>query len=237
MLKSCPGYLYLRIYFTLNVLSFLILTANPVKAQFSEIGFSLGGTHYSGDLVRSFQPSTIRPGGSVFYRKNISEPVSVRFSLSPAFISGSDKNPIDAFAVERDASFSVFLLQADASIEYHFLDFKSENAVADFSPYLALGVGMFFFTGDDNPYGSYSKFQPVIPLGLGMKYLVSPRVILGIEYSIRKTFFDYLDNVSEADMSVKNYQYGNWYNDDWHYFLGISFSYAFYDIPCPYRWK
>jgi hypothetical protein len=209
----------------------------PVKAQYSEIGFSLGGTHYTGDLIRTFRPSTIRPGGSLFYRQNFSEAVSGRFSLSGGFLHGNESVPIDAFAEMRDARFSVFLMQGDFSIEYHFLDFRSERAMVDFSPYLALGIGLFYFNGEQNPYASFSRIQPTIPLGVGIKYLVSPRITLGVEYSARKTFFDYLDNISFADMGVKNYRYGNWYDNDWHYYLGISFSYAFYDIPCPYRWK
>jgi hypothetical protein len=217
---------------------FIVALSNvPAHAQYSEIGFSIGGTHYTGDLVRSFRPSTIRPGGSIFYRQNFSEAVSGRASLSGGFLHGNDADPIDAFAEMRDARFSVFMMQGDLSIEYHFLDFKSERAIVNFSPYLSLGIGLFYFTGDENPYASYSKIQPTIPIGLGIKYLVSPRITLGIEYSARKTFFDYLDNVSVADMGLKNYRYGNWYDNDWHYYFGISFSYAFYDIPCPYSWK
>jgi hypothetical protein len=223
-----------RIFFGLLVVP---LSHVPAHAQYSEIGFSIGGTHYSGDLVRTFRPSTVRPGASIFYRQNFSEAVSGRVALSGSFLHGNDADPIDAFAAMRDARFNVFLLQGDVSIEYHFLDFKSERAIVNFTPYLSLGVGLFYFNGEENPYASFSRIQPTIPIGLGMKYLISPRVTLGIEYSARKTFFDYLDNISVADMGLKNFRYGNWYDNDWHYYFGISFSYAFYDIPCPYRWK
>lgn len=233
IIKNCARIVYLISF----ALFFIFLPSIPAHAQYAEIGFSLGGTHYTGDLVRSFRPSTVRPGASVFYRQNFSEAVSGKISLSGDFLHGDDANPIDAFAEMRAASFSNFLLQADASIEYHFLDYKSEAALVNFSPYLSLGIGLFFFTGADNPYNSYSKIQPVLPIGLGFKYLISPRVTLGIEYNARKTFFDYLDNISSADVRLKNYAYGDWYDNDWHYYLGFSFSYAFYDIPCPYNWK
>lgn len=215
----------------------LLIDSRSVQAQYSEIGFSLGGMHYTGEMIRTIRPLTIRPAGSLFYRQNISPTVSLRFALSGGLVHGDDDEPIDAFAAMRGRAFDVFLAQGDVSFEYHFLDFRSENAISAFSPYLALGIGMFYFTGENNPYESFSKVQPVIPAAFGIKFLMSPRIILGIEYGARKTFFDYLDNVSAADMRVKNYQYGNWYDNDWYYHFGFSLSYAFYDIPCPHAWK
>lgn len=215
----------------------VLFSGNSASAQYSEIGFSLGGFHYSGDLVREFRPATARPGGSVFYRLNVSEPLSIKVSLTGGLLAGDDSPPYDAFAAERNAAFEVFLLEGALNLEYHFLDFKSEKAAVNYSPYVFIGVGIFYFNGQDNPYESYSRMQPVIPLGLGMKYVVSPKVILGLELGARKTFTDHLDNVSTGDQSVKDYRYGNWYSNDWYYYLGLSFNYAFYDIPCPYRWK
>lgn len=216
---------------------FLFAGVERSQAQYSEIGFSLGGMHYSGEMIRTVNPLSIRPAVSLFYRQNLSSFVSLRYSLSGGFLHGDDAEPIDAFAAERLREFDVFLMQGDVSMEYHFLDFKSENAIARFSPYLALGLGLFYFTGDGNPYDTFSRVQPVIPVGFGIKYIATPRVILGIEYGARKTFFDYLDNVSAGDMNDKNYQYGNWYDNDWYYHFAFSLSYAFYDIPCPHAWK
>jgi hypothetical protein len=42
----------------------------------------------------------------------------------------------------------------------------------------------------------YSNWQFVIPFGLGMKYALDKKSSIGIEYGIRKTFTDYMDDVS-----------------------------------------
>jgi hypothetical protein len=45
----------------------------------------------------------------------------------------------------------------------------------------------------------YSKFQPVIPFGGGLKLKVGPFFNVALEAGIRKTFTDYLDDVSVRD--------------------------------------
>lgn len=45
---------------------------------------------------------------------------------------------------------------------------------------------------------TYSRFQIAIPLGIGLKWAVDRRWLVGIEYGIRKTFTDYIDDVSST---------------------------------------
>lgn len=42
----------------------------------------------------------------------------------------------------------------------------------------------------------YSNFQVAIPMGFGFKYGISSNVSIGLEYGIRKTFTDYIDDCS-----------------------------------------
>ena len=44
----------------------------------------------------------------------------------------------------------------------------------------------------------YSQWQFVIPFGVGMKYAIDKRSFIGIEYGLRKTFTDYMDDVSTS---------------------------------------
>jgi hypothetical protein len=209
----------------------------PVSAQFLEVGFSLGTYNYTGDLVRSFKPEFLRPAGSVFLRQNVSEPVSVRYSLSGGWLAGSDQDPIDPFADRRNYAFDIFLVELSAVMEYHFFDYRSQKSLIPWSPYLFGGVGLFTFFGNDEPTPTenYSNVQPVIPFGIGLKHIIGKRFILGLEFGARKTFFDYLDNRSEGDVTFKNFQYGNAYDKDWYYNIGLSLNYTFYEILCPYK--
>lgn len=49
----------------------------------------------------------------------------------------------------------------------------------------------------------YSNFQLTIPFGIGMKYKVDKRSSIGIEYGLRKTFTDYMDDVSTSYVYTK----------------------------------
>lgn len=42
----------------------------------------------------------------------------------------------------------------------------------------------------------YSQFQLALPIGIGFKYAIDKQWLVGIEYGMRKTFTDYMDDVS-----------------------------------------
>ncbi len=213
----------------------LVLISISVSAQKSEIGFGLGTFNYTGDLARTYNVLNSKPGVTVFYRSNLSQIVSVRAGLTAGGIGASDRRqPIDAFAEQRDASFDIFLMEASAVAEYHFLNWRDEKHMRRFTPYLFGGLALFGISGTQNKPSEYSNVQGAIPFGLGIKYVINPKWYLAAEFGARKTFFDYLDNVSVgANQLVKNYQYGNPYDNDAYYFFGLTLTRTFYDIPCP----
>jgi hypothetical protein len=88
----------------------LCFLAFSVFAQRSELGFGIGTFNYTGDLVRNYNFLNSRPAATVFYRSNLSNVVSFRVAMTGGKIYGSDKRPIDPFAVERAASFNIFVL-------------------------------------------------------------------------------------------------------------------------------
>ena len=217
--------------FLIGAAFFCIATA--VVAQRSELGFGVGTFSYTGDLVRNYNFKYSRPAATVLYRSNINKIVSFRAALTGGKVEASEK-PIDAFAVKRDASFDIFLLEGSMGIEYHFLNWKDGKYPMRFTPYLFGGLALFGISGNDTKPAEYSNVQMAIPFGGGFKYIVNPRWYVALDFGIRKTFFDYLDNVSDfKDQTQKNYQYGNPNDNDNYYFLGITLTRTFYDIPCP----
>jgi hypothetical protein len=94
-------------------------------------------------------------------------------------------------------------------------------------------MGLFGISGHQNKTADYSNVQAAIPFGGGFKYIVNPKFYAAFEVGIRKTFFDYLDNISAGDQTNKNYQYGNPNDLDNYFFVGITITRTFYDIPCP----
>ncbi len=53
-------------------MSFILLSINcqTVTAQFNEVGGGIGGTSYTGDLVRTYDITLNRPALNIFYRQN-----------------------------------------------------------------------------------------------------------------------------------------------------------------------
>jgi hypothetical protein len=227
--------------FRVKVFFAVIILCTPVLAcsqqllgQRSEVGGGIGIFNYTGDLVRTFQISSSKPAATVFYRSNISNVISLRTSITGGKIGASDtKNPIDAFASNRAASFDLFLLEAGATFEYHFLDWRDSKRRLRFTPFVFAGANLFGISGMEQKNAEYSNIQMSIPFGGGMKYVLNPRYYIAFEFGMRKTFFDYLDNISEGNPSIKNYQYGNTFDYDNYFFTAITLTYTFYDIPCP----
>ncbi len=218
-----------------GMISLISKSSFAQMSQKSEIGGGLGVFNYTGDLVRTYDLTTSKPAVTVFYRSNISHVISFRTSITGGQLAASDKhNPIDPFAVKRNASFNIFLLELAGTFEYHFLDWRDDRRRLRFTPYLFAGAGLFGISGNNQKTAQYSNVQVAIPLGVGMKYVLNPKYYIGFEIGIRKTFFDYLDNISGGgSTSNKNYQYGNPNDYDNYFFTGITLTYTFYDIPCP----
>jgi hypothetical protein len=215
----------------ITLLCFLVFT---VSAQRSEVGFGLGTFNYTGDLARNYNFLNSRPAGTLFYRSNLSSVVSFRTAVTAGKLAASDKRPFDSFTAQRNASFNIFLFEVSTVFEYHFLNWRETKRFIRFSPYLFGGLGLFGISGNNaSKPEEYSNVQGSLPFGTGLKYIINPKWYVALEFGARKTFFDYLDNVSLGRESNKNYRYGNPFDNDAYYFLGISVTRTFYDIPCP----
>ena len=214
--------------------SFLVLVGLNSPAQFIEFGGGLGYINYSGDLVRGYDFGTSTIGGTAFYRMNFSEIFTIRLGLTVGTVEGAE-TPIDAFAVQRNQSFKSNIIEISSVFEYHFLDFKTSDSPTNYSPYIMGGVGAISY--DAPTTENVGQYQLVLPMGIGFKYLIQKKYTIGIEAGARKTFFDYLDGISDGDQTIKDYQYGNPKDDDWYFFTGLTFSITLFNVPCPFPYR
>jgi hypothetical protein len=218
---------------TLSVFAICLLSYFSTIAQRSEIGFGLGTFNYTGDLVRNYNFRYSKPAATVFYRSNISSVVSFRAGITAGKLGASEK-PIDAFAASRNASFNIFLFEASTVMEYHFLNWRETKRFVRFTPYLFAGLAVFGIAGNEPSNEEYSNVQASVPFGGGVKYIYNPKWYFSLEFGIRKTWFDHLDNISDGDVRYKNITaHGNPNDNDNYYFLGITLTRTFYTIPCP----
>lgn len=242
--------------FPFFVFAAFLLWTSVAQAQIHEIGASLGATNYVGDLVRTYQLNNHRPAGALFYRYNLNDYSSLRANVLLGKLVGSDDKPYDPFAGKRNREqFDNWLNELSVMYEYNFLDYKNpDKNIVRWTPYFVGGIGIMLQHGydsyrkgtspgiaysSDRKTANFKNYQPVIPLGVGVKYLLNPNWTIGAEWVARKTFFDYLDNTGDiADgFRVKNYQYGNKKHNDWFFFTGLTLSYTFWSIPCPYHFN
>ncbi|MBK6267030.1 outer membrane beta-barrel protein [Marivirga sp. S37H4] len=220
--------------FPFLVLLFL-LTNSSVYGQSKEIGGGIASFNYTGDLIRTYDITNQTLGAHFFYVKNYERGWSGKIALAGGMIKGSDKRPIDPMAEVRSAGFKDFITEVSAQMNYDFLDYRSEKALVKFTPYLTVGVGFLLLNRADKN-AEYSDVQLMIPFGGGIKYSINPLWSVNFEFSARKLFYDYIDNISEQEVTDKrnsDFQFGNWEDNDWYYFAGLSVSYTFWNINCP----
>jgi hypothetical protein len=65
-----------------------------------------------------------------------------------------------------------------------------------------------------------------------MKYVLGGSWNLGVAFGARKTFTDYLDDLSGVDPASR-LRSANPHNKDMYFYTGVSVSYTFYKVRCP----
>lgn len=243
---------------------------SQVFNQYSEMGFFCGESSYQGDLNPGNPFYMVSLAGGAFYRYNTSQRFSMRFQGTYGQIKAADENTNVSYQLIRNLSFRSVIIEASSIMEFNFFPYETGNPNCIATPYLFAGLGGFFFDPHANiddewialrPLGTegqglteypnrkkYSRAQICVPFGMGLKMNAGKKISFSLEWGIRKTFTDYLDDVSTtyvdpdilianhgaysallADRSTLNpgrsnigYQRGNKNNRDWYSILGLS---------------
>lgn len=199
----------------LSLFSSTFLTAQEEVDKSATISLFTGLMNYQGDLnPTSFKFSHSNFAGGIIIRKPLGRLFTVRAGVNIGTITAADRWNRD-YLQQRNLSFTTTVKEAYAGLELTVLDFASKR----FTPYLYGGVAVFHFnpwTKDNRGTKTYLKplstegqglpqypsqkpynlTQLAIPFGGGLKFAVSDGFALGVEFSQRKTFTDYLDDVS-----------------------------------------
>jgi opacity protein-like surface antigen len=216
----------------------------------SEIGIGLGGFNYIGELAPNYRFFNNRPALTVFYRRDIIQPLTLRGGLMVGHRLGEENTIGDAGYYDmplpnfRRSELKLTLAELSVVAEYNFLDYYDLSQNVRISPYFFAGVAGLVYnrrldTASPLVNPSVKPFDTnlaiSIPFGVGVKYALNKHWNLGIEFGARKIFIDDLDHLSEVDSK----QTANPYDNDWYFYNGISLSYTIYRINCPptYRKK
>jgi hypothetical protein len=212
------------------ILFLILILPYDADAQYDDMGVLLGASTYKGELSRHmFNTDFLHPAFGIFYRHNYNRRISLKFELNYGRISGDDAKAETPFEIDRNLSFYSNILEFSPQIEYNFLPFETGRRDYPFTPYLFTGISVFRFnpkaelgseTYDLQPLGTegqgsngtdpYNRVQIAIPIGGGIKVSVG-NIGIGIEVGARRTYTDYLDDVSTVypDMNTLNASNGS----------------------------
>ena len=211
--------------------AFGILYASTTKAQDAAIGFGLGGLSYTGELQHGYAIDQNKLAGTIFYKKHLLKPFSLRIAGTVGGIKGEDDQR-DIYSTNRANFFKGLIFEGSALIEYQFFDFTDKMGPYGFSPYVFAGIAGYYLSAEDQAEEDYSEFNPSIPLGAGLRFPLNYKWNLDIEFSARKAYSYTLDNLSEPPLT-KTYSGGNPYRRDWYYYIGVHLSYTIFRSDCP----
>ena len=194
-----------------------------------------------------------------------------------------DKDSDSDWQQNRNLHFRSDIFEVSGQIEINFLSYEIGDQRRYFTPYLFLGIGVFRFNPQAELNGRWFDLQPLgtegqgidgfenrypltqvsIPFGVGYKFNLWGSFGAAVEWGIRRTFTDYLDDVSTnyvnpsilqeengplaaeladrsfvalgADGTNTDMQRGETNRNDWYIFTGFMITYKIGQprIKCP----
>lgn len=212
----------------LKLTLFALLMPLCMTAQKTEVGVFAGLATYQGDFVGP--DLTLKDAGPAFgllAKYHLNNKLSIRAALNLGQLKGDDNNFDDNR--RRGFSFKSGFFDLSGSIEYSFL---SKNRYDDggtfkkgFSPFIYVGLGFVNATPDVTTANGKeltaaendaSSLHFMIPIGGGLKFDLTESLTLAADVSLRPTFSDYLDGLSES---------GNPNENDWYALGGLTLTY------------
>ena len=197
-----------------------------------EVGALVGGSTYYGDANYTSPLDNFGIMGGALFSYNINPRMAVKANLDVVRISGKTTGGENTFP-GGDIEFGRMLYELGAQYELHFLaygdgsGYKRSHRIA---PYILAGVGLTYA-----PAPAKHVFTPNIPVGIGLKWKVMPRLNVGCELSYRFTFSDNLDVTHKGGATLDDpygIDSGLMKNKDGYSFLSLFVT---YDLSPKYR--
>ncbi len=256
-------------------LSAVVLVSFTIaKAQNLHLTLFGGISNYQGDLQAkrfTFQQANAAFGIGGLYE--ITQKLYVRGNVTFGKVRGDDKKSL--LNATRNLSFSSPLTDLHLGLEYDLLNSYERSL----TPFVFAGISVFHFNpstidssgkkvflqqlgtegqGFFQGRTKYNLTEMALPFGAGIKLSLSENIRVRFEIGLRKTFTDYLDDVSttyadQAELLINNgqravdlafrggelkgtgttypavdTQRGNAGSKDWYYFTGLGISYRLF---------
>lgn len=193
----------------------LLLSANAQEdADFRmEIGGGVGASFYLGDFNNTMF-SCQRPAAGAYWRYLFDHYNSLKVNITYAGIKGSTEDQDDFYPYDPNsgtvatapmkAKFAGGVVDLSCMYEINFFpygyyqDFYGHKRL---TPFLQLGLGLSYATE-----GKEAAFS--VPLGLGVKYRMSKRLNVSLDWAMHFTMSDKLDGI-EDPLGIKSEGFKN----------------------------
>jgi len=262
----------------------LLFWSVTVMGQYHSIGAMIGTSYYVGDINPALSiPNRFNLGGGLIYRYNINDRIAFKANVLYGRVYAHDKDVNNNWQANRNLHFRSDIWEFGGQFEVNFLTYEIGDNRRPSSPYLFLGISIFRFNPQAEFNGRWVDLQPLgtegqgiegfddrysltsvsIPMGIGFKFNIWKNLGGAVEWGIRRTFTDYLDDVSttyvDADVLIEGngplsaeladrsltplgpdgtnagYQRGETLTNDWYIMAGFMLMYKIGKprIKCP----
>lgn len=208
----------------------------------AEVGGMIGLCSYLGDVNSNPMKSPSYMVGALV-RRNFNQRMVIKGNLAMGRVGGNSSGryiPVDAGSKTPEGGlpmetihFGRSVLDLGAQFEFNFWGYGTGTGYkgnSPVTPYALLGLGATLVTGG----GAKASGALNMPVGLGLKYKVRPRINVGLEWTFRFSTTDALDTKKGYTQLDNPYHTGNTMlkNKDCYSFLNLFMS---YDICPKYR--
>ncbi len=254
---------------------FIVFLSNAQSESFKrafECGVFGGGSYYIGDLNPNRHFVYSSPAFGLIARYNYSTRHSLRLTANYGKVYGNDSDSKDPYQINRNLSFHSNILELAIGFEVDLFKYRINDMKYPISPYFIYQIAYFRMNpiamyndeevslqelgteGQGSSFSDKNRYklnQLSVPLGIGVKFNIAKRFAMSLEYGIRLTFTDYLDDVSGqyisatdlaatrgplaaylSDPSLNNISYhspgsdrGNPNTKDWYSFYGVMLTF------------
>jgi hypothetical protein len=207
----------IKLYSSKKIMKFLIasliilLTALSAQAQKFSVNLFAGASNYQGDLQdKRYTFNQAHFAGGLGLSYDLNDHFTIRSGILLGKLSADDKLGRNK---QRNLNFTSGLTEGHLGLQYYITPL-ADHAL---TPYVFAGVALYHF----DPYTrdtsgtkyylrplstegqgfiegkkNYNLTQMAIPFGAGVKLSLSENINVGLELGFRKSFTDYLDDVS-----------------------------------------
>lgn len=218
-----------------KLIGFLLLIITTFSySQINELGISIGGSNYIGDVGDEtyIAPNDLYYG--LIYKWNMTPRVAIRAQAIYIRIQDTDIESQNEIRQARGYSFKNSVKELSVGIEFNYYDYSLRKEAWKSTPYLIATLAIINYNTvvretTPNNFETEGKMGFTIPVGIGYKTKLASNVGIGFETMVRYTFADDLD-YNHKDFSQLNF--GNPNSNDWYVTIGANLVFGFGRKSC-----